>query len=164
MEMIITAATVATMFFNSATSESNNYFYNAQMEDGKVETLSVMKNDCNMLTNKLQYRFVYDSQDRLSVKEALLWNERSMRWEPDYRLDYAYAEDGFSVSMRKWNKKKDEYGEVTEKMDYAMVLDNVMAINHYECVKGETMELKSNMLVMNPDERLLSSKWTAEVF
>ena len=102
MEMIITAATVATMFFNSATSESNNYFYNAQMEDGKVETLSVMK--------------------------------------------------------------KDEYGEVTEKMDYAMVLDNVMAINHYECVKGETMELKSNMLVMNPDERLLASKWTAEVF
>ena len=45
-----------------------------------------------------------------------------------------------------------------------MVLDNVMAINHYECVKGETMELKSNMLVMNPDERLLASKWTAEVF
>lgn len=157
MEAIITAATVATMFFNVADSTTSDYVYNAYMVDGKVESLSVM--DCNgrYLANKLRYRYSYDGHDRLLQKTAMLWNERKMTWEPEYRLDFAYTENGYSVERRLWDRVANDYGEASERMEYELLFDEVMAVNTYRRDRRTNeFELTGNLLVMNLQAQLLA--------
>ena len=74
MDAIITAATVMAMYFNSLGSENSRYLYNADIQDGKVASINVYDNSEKYLSQKLQYRFLYDSDNRLVSKEALEWN------------------------------------------------------------------------------------------
>lgn len=64
-----------------------------------------MNTDGKYLTNKLRYDYSYDEQDRLVEKTAMLWNAKKMTWEPDFRLDFAYTDSGYSVERRDWDAK-----------------------------------------------------------
>ena len=157
MESIITAATVATMFFNVANSTTSDYVYNADMENGKVESFYVMNTDGKYLTNKLRYDYSYDEQDRLVEKTAMLWNAKKMTWEPDFRLDFAYTSSGYSVERRDWDAKSGEFADVSGRMEYEMMFDEVMAVNTYKRDrKTNAFELTDNFLVMNPQNQLLA--------
>lgn len=157
METIITAATVATMFFNMANTTTGEYAYNADIESGRVENMYVMKHDGKYLNNKLRYQYTYDEWDRLIQKEALLWNNETRSWEPDYCLYFAYTENGYHVERSEWDSKAQRYGDAHERMEYEMLYGNVVAVNTYERTSfAAEFELKTNMLVMNPQDRLLA--------
>ena len=71
MEAIITAATVATMFFNLVnSSEPNGFCYNVAMDQDHVTMVNVFDVSENILEHKLQYEYAYDDQDRLVKKTA----------------------------------------------------------------------------------------------
>lgn len=157
MEAIITAATIATMFFNVANSTTGDYAYNAEMNEGRVESLCVMNRDGKFLNNKLRYIYSYDELDRLVQKTAMIWNERKMTWEPEYRLDMAYDFEGYSVERREWNRKTGSYGEASERMEYEMILTQVMSVTKYKRdSRTNEMEHMGKFLVMNPQTELLA--------
>ncbi|MBQ7422815.1 MAG: DUF3836 domain-containing protein [Prevotella sp.] len=156
MESIITAATVATLFFNTATQGTGNFVYNADMEQGQVKSLCVFNQKGTYLERKLKYSYAYDAEERLVRKEAFIWNEYKNQWEPDYRLDYAYTETGYSLERRNWDRHAKEYGDACSAMEYEMVFGNVMAVNIYKYnARAEELRLTGNMLVMNPQESQL---------
>ncbi len=157
METIITTATVLAMYFNVATSNNNgDYCYNASVENNKVMNMEVLSKEGNYLSQKLQYRFSYDDQNRLASKEALKWNTVKQQLENYYMLDYVYTDSGYSVEHRAWNSKKNNYELADEKMDYVMVNTNIMAVNYYKASESNNgMELLSNVLVMNPQSDVL---------
>ena len=84
MDAIITAATVMAMYLNSLGTENSRYLYNAEMQNGKVASINVYDNSEKYLSQKLQYRFLYDSDNRLVSKEALRWNAEAQQWQPSY--------------------------------------------------------------------------------
>lgn len=151
MDAIITAATVMAMYFNSLGSENSRYLYNADIQDGKVASINVYDNSEKYLSQKLQYRFLYDSDNRLVSKEALEWNSSSRRWQPSYRLNYTYDAAGYTLELQRWDSKASAYAKAEEKTEYRMVMGNVAAVNTYRwCDKSKGYELADNMLVMQP--------------
>ena len=153
MEIIITAATVASMFFNMANApEQSGFAYNAQMNGNKVEKVHVLKSTEEGLSNKLQYAFDYDSEDRLAKKTVKRWNSVANTWENAYELEYTYVLDGYTLVRRDWNKKTQKFDEAKQMTNYKMIQNNVMAVNTYELNKNNDYVMVNNVLVMNPQE------------
>lgn len=150
MDAIITAATVMAMYFNSVNSNGGRYVYNADIENGRVETISVYDNKDKYLSQKLQYNFLYDSQERLKSKEVLKWSRMNGSWEPAYRMDYTYTDTGYVLERREWDASAGLYCRAEEKMEYAMVLDNVVAVSTYKWSDDASgFVLADNVLVMD---------------
>lgn len=74
MNAIIIATSIIAMYLNSAKVAMNGngeYYYNADIKNNKVCMLDVYhENDDKILSRQVEYRFAYDSQDRLLEKEA----------------------------------------------------------------------------------------------
>lgn len=105
MQTIITAATILSMYLSAAENSNSSYYYNADMENGKVTTMYVYEADNQMLTSKLAYNYTYDEQERLVKKEVMRWNSVSREWENDYSLNLIYTEDGYELSRSVWDKR-----------------------------------------------------------
>lgn len=151
MELIITAATIFTMYMNAAGTQNNHFCYNADIQDGKVTSMNIMDRDGETISEKLQYRFTYDEADRVASKEALKWDAATRQWEPYYLLDYDYANNACTIERREWNGRKGDYTLITERTTYQKIFDNVLAVTHYKQTAREgEFEMTGNMLVMSP--------------
>jgi hypothetical protein len=156
MQTIITAATILSMYLSAAENSNSSYYYNADMENGKVTTMYVYEADNQMLTSKLAYNYTYDEQERLVKKEVMRWNSVSGKWENDYSLNLIYTEDGYELSRSVWDKRTQAYLPTTEKAVYQYVTDQVVAVNYLRRHDTqEQFESVDSMLVMNPTEGLL---------
>ena len=156
METIITAATILSMYLSTATNENAMYCYNANIENGRVNTMYVYNRDGNYLTAKLAYNYEYDDQDRLVKKEVLRWNERRNEWVKDHCLELTYDIEGYEVSKRNWNRKDQAYELAKEKAVYHYEFSQVMSVNYLRRHATEKdFESVDQMLVMNPAEDIL---------
>nr|MBP7472192.1 DUF3836 domain-containing protein [Prevotella sp.] len=157
MEAIITAATVASMFFNLASSQSSSsYVYNAKIDSDKVEVMNVYNLNDNSLTNKLQCSFKYDAENRLVSKTVQVWNEMSCAWENSYEFRYTYNESGYNLSRCCWNNKTNSFDNAKEYMDYEMIGKDVMAVNTYKYnEESKTYVLVDKILTMHPEKEIL---------
>ena len=156
METIITAATILSMYLSSATNENAMYCYNANIDNGRVNTMYVYNRDGNYLTAKLAYNYEYDDQDRLVKKEVLRWNERRNEWVKDHCLELTYDIEGYEVSKRNWNRKDQAYELAKEKAVYHYEFSQVMSVNYLRRHATEKdFESVDKMLVMNPAEDIL---------
>ena len=156
METIITAATILSMYLSTATNENAMYCYNANIDNGRVNTMYVYNRDGNYLTAKLAYNYEYDDQDRLVKKEVLRWNERRNEWVKDHCLELTYDIEGYEVSKRNWNRKDQAYEPAKEKAVYHYEFSQVMSVNYLRRHATEKdFESVDKMLVMNPAEDIL---------
>ena len=156
METIITAATILSMYLSTATNENAMYCYNADIDNGRVNTMYVYNRDGNYLTAKLAYNYEYDDQDRLVKKEVLRWNERRNEWVKDHCLELTYDIEGYEVSKRNWNRKDQAYEPAKEKAAYHYEFSQVMSVNYLRRHTTEKdFESVDKMLVMNPAEDIL---------
>ena len=156
METIITAATILSMYLSSAMNENATYCYNANIDNGRVNTMYVYNRDGNYLTAKLAYNYEYDDQDRLVKKEVLRWNERRNEWVKDHCLELTYDIEGYEVSKRNWNRKDQAYELAKEKAVYHYEFSQVMSVNYLRRQAIENgFESVDKMLVMNPAEDIL---------
>ena len=127
MQTIITAATILSMYLSAAENSNSSYYYNADMENG-----------------------------RLVKKEVMRWNSVSREWENDYSLNLIYTEDGYELSRSVWDKRTQAYLPTMEKAIYQYVTDQVVAVNYLRRHDTqEQFEWVDSMLVMNPTEGLL---------
>lgn len=156
METIITAATILSMYLSSAMNGSETYCYNADIENGRVNTMYVYDKDGNYLTAKLAYTYEYDDQDRLVKKEVLRWNERRNEWVKDHCLELTYNMEGYEVSKHNWNRKNQNYDTAMEKAVYHYEFSQVMSVNYLRRHKAASgFETIDSMLVMNPTDDIL---------
>lgn len=160
METIITAATIMAMYLNSANDMSSPYYYNADVEDGRVKTMYVLESNGESLNNKLEYRFCYDDEGRLTSKEALRFNAATGKHESEYRIDYTYTADGYTMERCRWNSRKQAYDSADMRTEYRKEFDNVLSVSTFKWnEKRNDMLLVDNMLIMTPyDKYLLAQK------
>ncbi len=159
MEAIITAATVATMFFNVANSSVKNGFnYNATLEGDKIVAVNVYDASSKYLQNKMQYSYSYDENSRLVKKTAQKFNTVTNKWENAYELVYTYSENGYTLSRNNWNAKTQEFENAKQMMAYQMVNKDVMAVSTYKWDDATNdFAQTENILVMSPQQEVLYS-------
>lgn len=161
MESIITIATVLTMYFNAANDVNAPYFYNSDLEDGVIHKIEVYEQKAdNQMCAKMEYRYSYDEQGRLTTREVMRWDNGKQDWVNDFRHTYKYYKNGYNVETSYWNAETQAYdlpSEVTLYRSQAPCLTSVKTYKMNE--KKDNMYLLSSMIVMEPlDNRLLATK------
>ena len=68
MQTIITILTVLNMYINVLNDCTSKFIYNADIENGKVNTMYVYEREGNYITPKLYHQFSYDEHGRLTEK------------------------------------------------------------------------------------------------
>lgn len=142
METIITAATVLSMFMNLSNDVNAPYYYNADVENNQVKTLYVYNDNEGQLSERLEYHYTYDEQGRLTSKVAYRHDAITGKNEPDFKLDYTYYEDGYTVAHSEWNGQAKDFDTANSMTEYVKKMDNLMAITNYKWD-----EEKADMLV-----------------
>ena len=141
METIMTAAMVLTMYFNA------NFKATAQSTE-------------NTVAQKIEYRYEYDEQGRLSNKETLSWDEAKKEWQKSSRLTYKYYKNGYNVEVSSWNADKQAYDLPSEVTLYRSQAPNLTSVKTYKMNEThDNMYLTSRTVVMEPiDGNLLAVK------
>lgn len=156
METIITVATILAMYMNAGTANGSQFFYNADMEDGRITTLYVYNKSGEQLDRKFEYRYTYDEADRLTSKEVLTWNGVMGEWERSYRLQLSYNEQGYTVERSLWNSRDEAYMPADEMAIYKYEFSHLLSVNYLKRSNADHQyELIDNMLLMNPKNDLL---------
>ncbi len=132
METIMTAAMVLLMYFNA------NFKATAQSTE-------------NTIAQKIEYRYEYDEQGRLSNKETLSWNEAKKEWQKSSRLTYKYYKNGYNVEVSSWNADKQAYDLPSEVTLYRSQAPNLTSVKTYKMNEThDNMYLTSRTVVMEP--------------
>lgn len=110
MESIITITTVLTMYFNAANDVNAPYLYNSDLEDGVIHKIEVYEQKAdNQLCAKMEYRYSYDEQGRLTTREVVRWDANKQEWVNDFCHTYKYYKNGYNMETSKWNAAKKAY-------------------------------------------------------
>ena len=161
MESIITIATVLTMYFNAANDINAPYLYNADMENGIINKVEVYEKKSNyQLAAKMEYRYSYDEQGRLTEREVMRWDAKTQQWVNDFRHVYKYYKNGYNVETSYYDVNAAAYDLPMEVTLYRTVSPSVTSVRIYKMnANKDDMYLKNKMLVMDPvAEHLLAFK------
>ena len=161
MESIITIATVLTMYFNDANDVNAPYLYNSDLEDGVIHRIEVYEQKAdNEVCAKMEYRYEYDEQGRLTTREVLRWDEGRKDWVNDFCHNYKYYKNGYNMETCKWNAEKQAYDLPAEVTLYRSVAPSLTTVRTYKMNEAkDNMFLSSRMVVMEPlDSRLIAKR------
>jgi hypothetical protein len=152
--LTITAATVFSMYLNA--SSTGKYYYNADIENNKVCSMTVYDKDGDYLDAKLKYEYLYDNEDRLTRKVVSRWNYSKDKWTNDCCYCYEYTDEGCTVERMKWDEKKHDFDIPLDKAVYSMLVDKVTAVAQYEWNNnGNDFVQTERLLIMNPQNDIL---------
>ena len=155
METIITVLTVLSMYMNAVQNVNSEYFYNAEIENGVVTTLYVYNQEEVGLSPRLAYRFDYDAQGRLTEKVVCRWDNWNKSYQPSYRLQYNYTDEGYELAHSVWNKNNQEWKDAKEKVIYHIEKDQVLSVNYLEKKNQGDYRLSNHLNVFSAYEGLL---------
>ena len=164
MESIITIATVLTMYFNAANDVNSQFLYNSDLEDGVIHKIEVYEQKAdNQICAKMEYRYDYDDQGRLTSREVMRWDSNKQDWVQDFRHTYKYYKNGFNMETSKWDASRQCYDLPSEVTLYREVAPNVTSVKNYRLNKAKNdVYLTNSLLCMEPldvvSERLLATK------
>lgn len=128
----MTSATVLAMYMNMVSvNTSSNFAYNAEMQDGKVNAITVCENDGKYLHMQKKDVYTYDTQDRVVAKETFSWDEENMKWVPVQLVNYIYTEQSVEVELSRWNHNEMTYRQPQDRMVYDLIAQNVVGVSQY---------------------------------
>lgn len=156
MGTIITTATIMAFYLNSASNIESPYYYNADIDNGQVKTMYVYDRQGESLIGKAEYRYEYDAEGRVTVKEVYSRNAATGLMMPRSRYEYTYTADGYSLTHCSWNARRQAFGKADSRADYRMAAEGVMAVTNYEMPNGSSvMTPVSDFLAIMPVDNLL---------
>ena len=164
MESIITIATVLTMYFNAANDVNSRFLYNSDLEDGVIHKIEVYEQKAdNQMCAKMEYRYEYDDQGRLTSREVMRWDSNKQDWVKDFRHTYKYYKNGYNMETCKWDASRQTYDLPEEVTLYREVAPNVTSVKNYRLNAAKNdVTLTNSLLCMEPldivSSRLLAIK------
>ena len=114
--LVISAIIAMTSLVNvvsaAAVNRTDNFAYNTETNDGRVETQTVFKvENQKFLHRHLKYNYIYDNSGRISQKEVLKWNEQSNAYT-DIKQKAVYRQTDSSVLRYlsyEWDEKNNDW-------------------------------------------------------
>ena len=127
---VITSADILKNYQTAVNTIQNEYFYNSDMEDGKIINLYVYRNDNSgnsTIRPTLKYHYEYDESGRLVSRTTSKWDGAMLKWVVDNCLNFTYNSTGYSVEWSKWNDMTKQFVKPSEKMVYNISAEHDMA-------------------------------------
>ena len=85
--------------------------YNSDLEDGVIHKIEVYEQKAEgQMCAKMEYRYNYDEQGRLTSREIARWDDSQKTWVNDFRHTYRYYKHGYNVETKtfKMNEAKND--------------------------------------------------------
>lgn len=151
MGTIITAATIMAIYLNSTGNVNSQYCYNADMDNGRITTMYVYDRHEGGLSGRLEYRYAYDTEGRVTSKTVMRRGRAGGSMVPECRYDYAYSADGYSLTYSRWDVGRQAFAPAESLTCYRAEADGVVSVSTYElCGEGSEPTLVDNMLALVP--------------
>ena len=121
--MVVVMASV--MNFSASASNPTQYVKNEEMTGELMTAKTIFKNEDGRLYRHLRYTYTYDTENRVTSKEASKWDSSKEAWVPYFKMDVFYANNEVELSYARWNSKSNAYDSSIKKTVYEMNDDNV---------------------------------------
>ena len=113
------------MNFSASASNPTQYVKNEEMTGELMTAKTIFKNEDGHLYRHLRYTYTYDTENRVTSKEASKWDSSKEAWVPYFKMDVFYANNEVELSYARWNSKSNAYDSSIKKTIYEMNDDNV---------------------------------------
>ena len=123
--VMLAVVMASVMNFSASASNPTQYVKNEEMTGELMTAKTIFKNEDGHLYRHLRYTYTYDTENRVTSKEASKWDSSKEAWIPYFKMDVSYANNEVELSYARWNSKSNAYDSNIEKTVYEMNDDNV---------------------------------------
>ena len=123
--VMLAVVMASVMNFSASASNPTQYVKNEEMTGELMTAKTIFKNEDGRLYRHLRYTYTYDTENRVTSKEASKWDSSKEAWVPYFKMDVFYANNEVELSYARWNSKSNAYDSNIKKTIYEMNDDNV---------------------------------------
>ena len=123
--VMLAVVMASVMNFSASASNPTQYVKNEEMTGKLMTAKTIFKNEDGRLYRHLRYTYTYDTENRVTSKEASKWDSSKEAWVPYFKMDVSYANNEVALSYARWNSKSNAYDSSIKKTIYEMNDDNV---------------------------------------
>ena len=123
--VMLAVVMASVMNFSASASNPTQYVKNEEMTGELITAKTIFKNEDGRLYRHLRYTYTYDTENRVTSKEASKWDSSKEAWVPYFKMDVFYANNEVELSYARWNSKSNAYDSSIKKTVYEMNDDNV---------------------------------------
>lgn len=123
--VMLAVVMASVMNFSASASNPTQYVKNEEMTGELITAKTIFKNEDGYLFRHLRYTYTYDTENRVTSKEASKWDSSKEAWVPYFKMDVFYANNEVGLSYARWNSKSNAYDSSIKKTVYEMNDDNV---------------------------------------
>ena len=123
--VMLAVVMASVMNFSASASNPTQYVKNEEMTGELMTAKTIFKNEDGRLYRHLRYTYTYDTENRVTSKEASKWDSSQEAWVPYFKMDVFYANNEVELSYARWNSKSNAYDSSIKKTVYEMNDDNV---------------------------------------
>ena len=123
--VMLAVVMASVMNFSANASNPTQYVKNEEMTGELMTAKTIFKNEDGRLYRHLRYTYTYDTENRVTSKEASKWDSSQEAWVPYFKMDVSYANNEVELNYARWNSKSNAYDSNIKKTIYEMNDDNV---------------------------------------
>ena len=123
--VMVAVVMASVMNFSASASNPTQYVKNEEMTGELMTAKTIFKNEDGHLYRHLRYTYTYNTENRVTSKEASKWDSLKEAWVPYFKMNVSYANNEVELSYARWNSKSNAYDNNIEKTVYEMNDDNV---------------------------------------
>ena len=123
--VMLAVVMASVMNFSASASNPTQYVKNEEMTGELMTAKTIFKNEDGHLYRHLRYTYTYDTENRVTSKEASKWDSSKEAWVPYFKMDVFYTNNEVELSYARWNSKSNAYDSSIKKTVYEMNDDNV---------------------------------------
>ena len=123
--VMLAVVMASVMNFSASASNPTQYVKNEEMTGELMTAKTIFKNEDGHLYRHLRYTYTYNTENRVTSKEASKWDSSKEAWVPYFKMNVSYANNEVELSYARWNSKSNAYDNNIEKTVYEMNDDNV---------------------------------------
>ena len=118
--VMVAVVMASVMNFSASASNPTQYVKNEEMTGELMTAKTIFKNEDGHLYRHLRYTYTYDTENRVTSKEASKWDSVKEAWVPYFKLNVTYSDNQVEVSYARWNSKDRVYNDKVEKSIYEL--------------------------------------------
>lgn len=122
--VMVAVVMASVMNFPASAMNPTQYVTNDEMTGELVTAKNIYRNEDGHLFRHLRYTYTYDSENRVTSKEASKWDIVKEAWVPYFKLNVEYTESEIEVSYARWNSRSNAYDSNRAKTVYDLDDEN----------------------------------------
>lgn len=123
--VMLAVVMASVMNFSASAGNPTQYVKSEEMTGELMTAKTIFKNEDGHLYRHLRYTYTYNTENRVTSKEASKWDSSKEAWVPYFKMNVSYANNEVELSYARWNSKSNAYDNNIEKTVYEMNDDNV---------------------------------------